>query len=200
MAETLEFPEVRFDRDEAQDAGDEWGFNCGPAALCAVLGRTPAEIRPHMGDFEQKGYTNPTLMASILRNLGVKFSRKFEALGEAKPDNPRDFKLYPKHGLVRVQWGGPWTKPGVPIRARYRHTHWVAVRFPREWGPGRDGVSWERSPLVPEVFDINAIIVGGWLPWKEWADQLMPWLQKEVIPKGDGTWWPTHSWDLNKLI
>jgi hypothetical protein len=193
---TMDFPEVRFDRDSAQQAGDEWGFNCGPGALCAVLGKTPSEIRAYMGDFEKKGYTNPTLMASILRNLNAPIKVMFQGKADSKPDNPRDLKLYPRFGLVRVQWGGPWTKPGVPIAARYRHTHWVACRFPREFGPGKDGVSWGRTPLVPEIFDINAIIVGGWLPWSEWADELMPWLQKQAVPKGDGTWWPTHSWEL----
>lgn len=52
-------PPLRFGVDEAQAASDEWGFNCGPAALCAVLGLTPAELRPHLGDFERKRYTKP---------------------------------------------------------------------------------------------------------------------------------------------
>ena len=32
---------MRFGLEEAQAASDEWGFNCGPGALCAVLGKTP---------------------------------------------------------------------------------------------------------------------------------------------------------------
>jgi hypothetical protein len=37
---------------------------------------------------------------------------------------------------------------------------------------------------------------GGWLFCEEWANELMPWLQKECCPKGDGNWWITHSWEI----
>ncbi len=67
--------EVRFTRDEAQAAGEAWGFNCGPGALCAVLGKTPNELRPHLREFERKRYTNPSLMAAILHDLHVPFRR-----------------------------------------------------------------------------------------------------------------------------
>lgn len=176
--------EPRFTLDDAQAAADAWGFNCGPGALCAVLGMTPDEIRPHLLDFEGKGYTNPTLMANILRGLNIPFRRKYEcAVGPV--DNrplPGD---WPRFGLVRVQWGGPWTAPGVPMRARYRHTHWIAVRM--------DGDSGRR-----EAFDINALCVGGWLPFYEWANELVPWLIRECVPKGNGEWWPTHCWEINQ--
>ena len=162
--------------DEAQAAGDEWGFNCGPAALCAVLELSPADIRPHLGDFEKKRYTNPTLMASILRGLGINFRRVYECAVQVENRKP----TYPSFGLVRVQWGGPWTKPGVPMAARYRHTHWIAVR-----------------DLGREAFDVNALCCnGGWLPWQEWADELTPWLIRQCEPKADGSWWPTHCWEV----
>jgi hypothetical protein len=170
-----------FTVDEAQAAADAWGFNCGPGALCAILGKRPEEIRPHLIDFERKGYTNLSLMAAILRGLGVRFDRVFEHLG-ARPE-PMDV-LYPLCGLVRVQWGGPWTAPGVPVRARYRHTHWIAIRQ----GPG--------DPYPGEVFDINAVCVGGWLDWDEWRLGLVPWLLEQCAPRADGTWWPTHCWEV----
>jgi len=160
---------VRFTLDEAQKAGDEWGFNCGPGALCAILGMTPAEIRPHLGDFERKGYTNPTLMADTLARCGAGYEQVYRG------DTPSVLPNL-KHGLMRVQWGGPWTKPGVPMRVRYRHTHWVGVRA-----------------NTSEIFDINAMCVGGWVPVAEWATQLTPWLIKECCPTGDGTFWPTHG-------
>lgn len=185
-------PEVRFTVDDAQKASDEWGFNCGPGALCAVLGMTPDEIRPHLGDFESKRYTNPTLMASILRNLGVRFYRYYEARSNFTPDVPDNSgrcwgtnPIYPTFGLVRVQWGGPWTKPDVPVQVRYRHTHWIAVRKVDTDDETRR-----------EAFDVNAICEGGWLPWSEWADQLVPWLLKQAEPKGDGRWWMTHGWEI----
>lgn len=181
--------DVRFTLADAQAAGDSWGYNCGPAALCAVLGKTPDEIRPHLLDFESKGYTNPTLMAHILRDLGVKFRRKYEC--QAPFDGRPMMRAWPRFGLVRIQWGGPWTNQGVPMAARYRHTHWIAHRL-------RDR---KRSPYLPpirEAFDVNALCVGGWLPFTEWANELVPWLLKQVEPKGNGEWWPTHCWEIEQ--
>lgn len=163
---------VRFTIDDVQRAGDEWRFNCGPAAICAVLDMTPDEIRPHMLDFEGKGYTNPTLMLDVLKNLSVRYRQTYR--GDAPCSVPCI-----AFGLMRVQWAGPWTKPNVPMRARYRQTHWVAVA-------GR------------EVFDVNAMCVGGWLPWNEWAFQLVPWLIRECYPKADGAWWPTHILEIEQ--
>jgi hypothetical protein len=164
---------VRFTLSDAEDAAASFGFNCGPAALCAVLNLTPTELRPHLLDFEQKGHTNPSLMANILRGLGVQFRQSYR--GDAPAPMPAV-----QFGLVRVQWAGPWTRPNVPMRVRYRQTHWIAV-------------------AGNEVFDVNAMCVGGWLPFAEWAEQLVPWLIKECCPQGDGNWWPTHALEI-KLI
>lgn len=176
----MSHPKVRFTLDDAQRAADAWKFNCGPGALCGALSMTPDEIRPHLLDFERKGYTNPTLMASILRGLNVPFRRVYECHHRVSGREPD----YPQFGLVRVQWGGPWTKDGVPMAARYRHTHWIAMRHLPSLCPQR------------VVFDINAICAGGWLPWDEWRCELVPWLLGECEPKWDGTWWPTHCWEL----
>lgn len=127
---------VRFTIDDANRAGDEWRFNCGPGAICAICNLTPSELRPHMGDFESKGYTNPTLMWQVLDNLGARWQQIYR--GDLPAQTP---KL--KYGLMRVQWAGPWTKPGVPMRARYRETHWVAARNDSS-----------------EIFDINAMCAG----------------------------------------
>ena len=162
---------VRFNVDEAQAAGDQWGFNCGPGAVAAMLGLTIADVRPKLGDFERKGYTNPTLMLSILNNLGAKWGRLKDA-------------SWPRRGLVRVQWEGPWTRPGVPMAARYRHTHWVGA---------------ERVTGSLWIFDINAICVGGWIPAAEWREQIVPWLLKECEPKADGKWHVTHSLELDAI-
>lgn len=150
--------------EEAEAAAEAWGFNCGPASICALLGMTPAELRPHLLDFELKRYTNPTLMIMVLQDLGVLRRRRMDA-------------LWPDYGVVRLQWAGPWTREGVPMRARYRHTHWVAscVRY----GNRPDG-----------VFDVN---VGHWTPFENWRADLVPWLLKECEPKATGEWWVTHS-------
>lgn len=163
----------------AQAASDVWGFNCGPGALCAVFDKTPDEMRPYLREFEQKCYTNPTLMLDILAGIKAAWGWKFAvAYRERIGDQIHPTVRYPQLALVRIQWGGPWTKPGVPVRARYRKTHWVAYK--------RSETNGER------FFDINAMCVGGWIPREEWAGQLVPWLIRECVPKGDGTWWETH--------
>ncbi len=156
-----------FTADDAERAFDKWGCNCGPAAIAAICGLTLDEVRPHMGDFEARGYTNPTLMWAVLRSIGIKW-------WEVKPPGP-----WPEYGLCRVQWEGPWTEPGVPMRARYRHTHWVGAHT-RE--SGEIG-----------VFDINAIGNGsGWSSLNDWREKLVPWILKECVPRANGSWHLTH--------
>lgn len=194
-------PPVRLTRDDVFAASDAWSFNCGPGALCGSLGLRPEEVRPHLGDFEVKRYTNPTLMASALRSLGVPFRRFYQS--NEPPAGGFDF---PTLSLVRIQWAGPWTRPGVPMQARYRKTHWIAV-----WQPGVAN----RAPVPVccaladcgrcvaargsrEAFDVNAVVHGrGWLPWREWTDELVPWLLRGCVPKASGQWWPTHVWEID---
>jgi len=157
-------PVAKFNWDDADKAAREWGANCGPGAIAAVLDKKIDEIRPFMGDFEKKHYTNPKLMLEILNKMGVKFWK------------PRA-QTWPRNGLIRIQWEGPWTDLGVPLRKRYRHTHWVASR-------------WIGIDIF--IFDINCICVGGWVHVGEWEKKVVPWLLKEVEPKAYGTYYPTH--------
>lgn len=155
----------KFTFEEAQAAAADWGLNCGPGAVAAVFGLTLEELRPHLGDFERKRYTNPTLMWSILNSLGATWRLV------------KRTKAWPRYGLVRIQWYGPWTEPGVPMRARYRHTHWIGARW---------------TGVDTEIFDINCMSVGGWVSRSVWTDQVVPWLLKECEPKADGRWGLTH--------
>jgi hypothetical protein len=159
--------------DLAYKAHDEWGANCGPGALAAIMNMTLDAVRPHLKDFDKKHYTNPTMMYAALNSIGAKWRL-------IKP-----LKSWPRHGLVRVQWEGPWTKPGVPMGARYRHTHWVAAskRY------AEDNIA---------VFDINAINNGtGWISLVDWCEQLAPWLMKEIVPKSNGRWHITHVIEID---
>lgn len=166
--------EPRFSADDADRAYDEWGANCGPGAIAAICGLTLSELRPHTGDFEVKRYTNPTLMWQILRNLGVRFSYRGGELGQMN---------WPRYGLARIQWEGPWTKPGVPQRARYRHTHWVGACT--------------RGASNVGIFDINAINNGsGWISLEDWRSAIVPWVLKEAVPRADGGWHITHSVEI----
>lgn len=146
-----------FSADEAYRAADTWGFNCGPAALAAALALPIDQVRPHLGQFEQKRYMNPTMMEAALDAMGVQW---------ACVDGPRLW-----HGIVRVRWDGPWMQPGVPIQARYRHTHWIAA---------------DRTTDRCWIFDINCISCGGWVEKDEWQCQVVPWLLRNLHPKASG--------------
>lgn len=156
----------RFTIDDAVRASDEWGCNCGPSAIAAITNLTLDEVRPHLGDFESKRYTNPTLMWAALDSVGQPWKR----VGR---------ESWPRWGVVRVQWEGPWTKPGVPARAAYRHTHWV-------------GACTLESGKVG-IFDINALSNNsGWVSFAAWAEILVPWLLEEAVPRASGDWHITH--------
>jgi len=167
-------PAPRFTLDSATQAADDWGFNCGPASVAVISGLTPDELRPHLGDFERKRYTNPKLMWEILRTVGIRYHRPSPDVCDARVP-------WPEHGLARVQWEGPWTAAGVPTAARYRHTHWVA-----SWKIDM-GAGGERH-----IFDVNCMCVGGWVSLSEWVGQVVPWLLKEYESRANGKWHLTH--------
>lgn len=158
-----------FTADDAERAHAEWGMNCGPAAVAAILGMTLDGLRPHLGDFEVKRYTNPTLMWRILRNAGARFSYRVGDLG----------KWWPSYGLACVQWEGPWTAPGVPVRAARRYTHWV----------GADAMNRQNIG----IFDVNALGNGtGWCALADWETGIVPWILRESVPRASGGWHITH--------
>lgn len=152
---------LRFDAADAQRAAETWGANCGPGALAAICGLTFDELRPRLGEFEQKGYTTEHLVRRVLGDLGATFRIHFGR------------QRWPRFGLARIQWHGPWMNPGVPYKARYWHTHWV----------GSSGVTpaWR-------IFDINGMAAGGWLNYNEWSEQVVPWLLNETQPRATGEW------------
>ncbi len=155
-----------FSAEDAQAAHDAWSFNCGPAALCAVLELTPEQIREHLIDFHGKGYMNPSAMYRTLDGLGVDWRG-------VRPG-------WPRFGLARIQWHGPWTGPRVPRKVAYRYTHWV--------GSALGGHS---------VFDMNAMGEGGWIPYMEWATELVPLILREGVPRANGHWSITHAIEIS---
>lgn len=164
-------PPPRFDIAAEERAFEEWGANCGPGALAAIAGKTLDEIRPHMGDFESKRYTNPTLMFAALDSAGLRWWRRPQPL------------TWPTWGLARIQWTGPWTAPNVPPRVAYRHTHWVGAARRTDGSVG--------------IFDINAMANGtGWSSLADWQEILVPWLLKECVPRADGGWFISHALEV----
>jgi hypothetical protein len=170
--------QLRFTADDTERSADDWGANCGPGAIAAIAGLSLEDLRPHLGDFETKRYTNPTLMWQVLRNLGLAFQVSTHRYNPFAPQID-----WPNFGLARIQWEGPWTGPGVPARAAYRHTHWVAaMRIEGE--------------SEPAIFDINAIHAGGWIRLASWRDLLVPGLLEHCEPKASGRWFLTHSVEI----
>lgn len=179
-----EFPgRVCFGLEAVQAAAEEWGFNCGPGALCAIAGKSPADVRGVVPNFEQRGYTSPTMMLAALGSLQIPVRSAFQERAGVLRDEVRRPR-FPSFGLVRVQWDGSWCNAGVPVPARYRRTHWVA---------------YSGDPLTPDdawVFDVNAMCCGGWIGYREWSQRLVPWLIGECVRGGTGGWWPTHCWEV----
>ena len=145
MRTTVPLP--KFTEAEASAAWDEFRFNCGPSAVAVMTGLSIPELMPHLFDFPEKGYTNPTLMWWILDSIK----------GRAKWSQRKD-RQWPDYGLARIQWHGPWMQAGVPVAARYRHTHWVGAMQCLNLGAVNLG-----------VFDINAMSNGtGWVSYQDW--------------------------------
>ena len=157
---------TQFNANDAERAYDEWGANCGPGAIAAIMGMTLDEVRPHIPGFNEKHYTSPSMMNAALRSIG----RPWNKIGAT----------WPAYGLVRIQWEGPWTLPGVPMRARYLYTHWIGAKT------GANSIG---------IFDINCINNGtGWVSLDDWSKTVVPWLLNECVDKrASGAWHITHA-------
>lgn len=166
-------PSLAFTQNDAVAAFNAWHCNCGPAALAASLGLTLDQVKPAVMSvgFADKHYVNPTMMRGALKFLG--------ATVEALPSN--SLRNFPSAGLARIQWTGPWTEATANPRWGYRQTHWVA--------------SWlDDGPLAMHVFDVNFGIVSR----RTWEEQCVPWIIKQCVPRADGGWYITHSWEIKR--
>lgn len=155
---------------EADAAYEQWGCNCGPGAIAAIMGMRLDDVRPLMGDFEKKRYTNPTLMWEVLDRIG----RPWRKVG----------REWPRFGLARIQWEGPWSEPGQNPRWGYRQTHWVASWISEDRGHG--------------IFDINMTGNGtGWGSREHWEQIIVP-LLVEATPRANGRWHVTHGVEIEQ--
>jgi len=166
----LKAPLYPYDEKEARLAWEQWGCNCGPSALATMLGLKLDDVHHHIPYFDERRYTSPTMMKDALVSLGVKFTPKVTLPGS---------KLFTIYGLCRIQWEGPWTKPGVNPKWAYRQTHWVGAMLWEAWNE-------------TYIFDVNS----GWSDAKNWASETVPLLTKET-PRATGDWFVTHRWELH---
>lgn len=164
---------TRFTLADAEAAEQEWGCNCGPAALAAILGLTLDEVRPAIPKFEERGYTSPRMMKTALDQVDAGgFRYRWNRMGGQK--------VMPDYGLVRVQWEGPWTRPGAHWTERLRHTHWIGCCL------GSTGYG---------IFDVNCMNNGsGWASRENWESVIVPFLIRETAPaEASGSWHITHT-------
>lgn len=101
------------------DHNRRWGANCGPYAASAALGTGLHRLHTEFLPRNWPGYTNERTMRAILEHSGRQYHRV---------RSPEVTDTHPGTSVYFVQIIGPWCGPGVPARARYRHTHWVASR------------------------------------------------------------------------
>jgi hypothetical protein len=157
----------------AELAYESWGCNCGPTALAAICGLTLDGARALLPGFAARRYTNPSMMLHALREAG-RGARRIDPA-----------ECFPSWGLLRVQWEGPWTQPGVPIAARYRHTHWV-------------GASRRASDGSRGIFDCNQMDNGsGWTTLENWREVTAPWIISH-ISRASGLWHITHAIEVER--
>lgn len=155
---------ARFSEAEADAAWESWGANCGPGALAGILGLTLDDVRPHLEGFEAKGYTNPRMMYDALDSLGVRWRKLAKG-------------TWPRFGLVRVMWTGPWSY----WWERERHTHWIGTAM---HGDDRG------------IFDVNCINNGtGWTAFHEWTEVVVPHLLGQY-PKADGDFLAVNALEI----
>jgi hypothetical protein len=167
---------IRFALADLERAHAAWSCSCGPAALAAICGLTLDEVRAHFPTF--RGWTNPTMMGSALDS-----ARRAAAIASWRVEPSRS---WPRYGLARIQWEGPWTAPGANPRWAYRHTHWVGVSRLQLAAGGGD-------PDAVFVWDCNAMELGeGWSPLAWWSTQIAPRLTAD-IPRASGGWHVTHA-------
>src|SRR5438552_3121858 len=123
MTGLLELP---FTESEFDAAHQEWGCNCGPAALAFALQIPLARVKDALPDFPSRRYTNLTMMRAALARLGQSVDEC--ALGIAVDTNIRQM-FAERPALVRLQWDGPWIMNGKPARWAATATHWIVCWF-----------------------------------------------------------------------
>lgn len=151
-----------YDEAELDRAAREWGCNCGPGALAAILGLKPDQVRDHVPYFDARRYTNPSMMKAALDSLNVVIRPASNAV------------RLTTYGLCRIQWEGPWCDPGVPPMVAYRKTHWIGAlddcgeQLVFDVNGGWDTLAqWERE-TVPELTALYKGASGGWHATHRW--------------------------------
>lgn len=111
-------PAIRYTEAESEAAHKQWKASCGPHSIAAAMSLKLEDIRQAMltAGISYKGWMSPTYVSRTLDTLGAKY------------DLAKGLKTMSLcEGINRIQWEGPWLKPGVHPRIAYFHTHLVAA-------------------------------------------------------------------------
>lgn len=165
-----------FNEDDARAANEEWGCNCGPAALAFALQVKLDAVRDKLVGFESRGYVNPSMMREAL----IGFGKKTVDIRAPKYEGANAMFRGPM-SLVRIQWTGPWTADGKTAKWAATYTHWICC-----WRD-QDSITLGLS----KVFDIN----GGVMFFSRWVDEIVPAIVA-TIKRADGGWYPANVWQL----
>jgi len=109
----------------------ELGATCGPVSLAGVFGTSVVEVMRFFPGFPAQNWVTSGDMRYALDCAGAEWQK---------------CATLPAIGVALIQLEGPWTAPGVPVRAQLAHTHWIAAR---------NGY----------MLDLN---IGDWLDVDEW--------------------------------
>lgn len=90
-------------------------------------------------------------------------------------------KRFPKYGLARVQWEGPWLA-APDIFTPQMWSHWI-------------GAVTTTSGLM--IFDVNALPEGGWITFEKWSSWLVPDVLLPTIPEASGDWWIDEAFEVS---
>jgi len=172
-------PPTAFDIEDATRLCRSVGANCGPGALAGVTGISLDAAVAILPGFVSKGYTTETMLRCGLDRLGLRWT----APSIAFDDYGIQRCGWPRYGLARVQWDGPWMRH-ARVFDRLPHSHWIGV------AARRDG--------DVRIFDHNAIAVGGWIPLQEWDHGLRPWLLQAAEPLASGRWWLADICEIDR--
>lgn len=170
-----ERPALTFSDTQDLGAGNDLSRNHGPAALAAMTGKQAAEAAFNLPRFNDYGLTTEVMMGLGLYQMDRRFDWR-EYQGEEMTD------VWPELGIVRIGFEGPWSLDGDKI-ATLKRSHWIATA--------------RRPDGKQEVFDVNALGSGGWVPQDEWNYDIVPKVAKKYDTSGNSNWRTLDTFNLS---
>lgn len=120
---------------DMEEANQTLGAMCGHGALAAALSISVADAVRYL---QKPGWINVPLMKEGIECAGFRWERV---------DKPGPYQT----GLILVQFTGPWTEPGVPVKVACQHRHWVAARRSFIWDSNMPYI-WQTQSEWQEFF------------------------------------------------